>query len=310
MPMRILSIALNTYREAVRARVLYGLLALALATTAYSVVLGAMSLHQEKRVIADVSAASISLYSVLVAIVLGATSLHREIELKTLFPILTRRLVRHEFVLGKFFGIGLTMAVFVLLDGGTALALLANEAGRSPGVVLGTVAGFGVTLGLALYRFERIRVFVLIPFAIAYFAAMVVLAAPAGGERTLVVAQCGLALFEVAIVTAITVFFSSFSTPFLTAIFTLAIFVFGRSAETLGNLPAKTVGVLAKQIGYVVSKVVPNLHLYVPERALLLGEVDGVPIGPYVAKAGLNAAFYSALLVVLACAVFRKRDLQ
>ncbi len=310
MMMRILAIALNSYREAVRARVLYGLFGLALATTAYSVVLGAMSLHQEKRVIADVCAASISLYGVLVAIVLGATSLHREIELKTLFPILTRRLVRHEFVLGKFFGIFITLGVFVLLDGGTALALLAHEAGRSPAVVYGTIVGFALALAAALFRFERVRVFVLVPFAVAYFATMVVLAAPAGGERTVVVAACALTLCEVAIITSVTLLFSSFSTPFLTAIFTLAIFVFGRSADTLANLPAKTVGSLAKSVGYVVSKIVPNLHLYVPERAILLGEVDGVPIVPYVARAAANSLFYASLLLVVACLIFRKRDLQ
>lgn len=308
--MRILTIALNSYREAVRARVLYGLFGLALATTAYSVVLGAMSLHQEKRVIADVCAASISLYAVLVAVVLGATSLHREIELKTLFPILTRRLKRHEFVLGKFFGIFITLGVFVLLDGGTALALLAHEAGRSAALVYGTIVGFGAALALALFRLERIRVFVLGPFAVLYFVTMAMLAAPAGGERTLVIASCALTLCEVAIITATTLLFSSFSTPFLTAIFTLAIFVFGRSADTLGNLPAKTVGAFAKRVGLVVSKIVPNLHLYVPERALLLGEVDGVPIVPYVLRAAANATFYASLLLVLACLIFRKRDLQ
>ena len=310
MMMRILAIALNSYREAVRARVLYGLFGLALATTAYSVVLGAMSLHQEKRVVADVSSASISLYAVLVAIVLGATSLHREIELKTLFPILTRRLERHEFVLGKFFGIFITLAVFVLLDGGTALALLAHQAGRPPAIVYGTLVGFGVALALFLYRLERVRVFVLGPFAVVYFVTMAILAAPAGGERAVVVASCGLTLCEVAIVTATTLFFSSFSTPFLTAIFTLALFVFGRSAETLGHLPPKMVGSFAKNVGLVVSKILPNLHLYVPERTILLGEVDGVPIGGYVARAALNSVFYAGLLLVLACVIFRKRDLQ
>ncbi len=310
MTMRILAIALNAYREAVRARVLYGLFGLALATTAYSMVIGAMSLHQEKRVVADVSAASVSIYAVLVAIVLGATSLHREIELKTLFPILTRKLFRHEFVIGKFFGIWLTLSVFVLLDGGTALALIAYLGGRSPLLLLGTIAVLGVQLAIALYRFVHVRVFVLIPFAAAYFVAMALLASPAGPERTLVITSCVLTVAEVAILTAVTLFFSSFSTPFLTAIFTLAIFVFGRSADTLANLPVKTVGAFPKKVGFVVAKIVPNLHLYVPERALLLGEVDALPPGPYALRAWAIALFYTALLLTLACAVFRKRDLQ
>src|SRR5579862_5852288 len=99
---RIVAVALNAYREAVRARVLYGLLGVALATTMYSLVVGVLSLHQELRVVADLGAASISLYSIVVAIVIGATSLHDELERKTIFPILTRRLRRHEYLLGKY----------------------------------------------------------------------------------------------------------------------------------------------------------------------------------------------------------------
>lgn len=310
MLLRILAVALNSYREAVRARVLYGLFGLALATTLYSVILGAMSLHQERRVVADVSAASISLYAVLVAVVLGSTSLHREIELKTLFPILTRRLVRHEFVLGKFLGTWLTLGVFVMLNGGTALGLLAHQSGRSLGVVLGSAGALAALLGLGLWRLKRARGFLLVPWSLVFFLVMALLAAPASGERTLVLASCALTLQEVAIITAITLFFSAFSSPFLTAIFTAGIFVLGRSAETLANLPVRVVGPLARGAGGVVAKVVPNLNLYVPERPVLMGQVDGVPLLGYLARCGVNAVCYSALLLVLASLIFRKRDLQ
>jgi hypothetical protein len=307
---RILAIALNSYREAVRARVLYGLFGLALATTLYSVILGAMSLHQEKRVVSDVSAASISLYAVLVAIVLGSTSLHREIELKTLFPILTRRLVRHEFVLGKFVGTWLTLGVFVMVDGGTALGLLAHQSGRSLAAVAGAAAGLLALLGVGLWRLKAARAFLLAPWSVVFFAVMALLAAPAAGERSLVLASCALTMLEVAIVTAITLFFSAFSSPFLTAIFTAGIFILGRSAETLANLPVRVVGPLARSTGSLIARVVPNLNLYVPERPVLLGQVDGVPVVGYVARCGVNALCYSALLLVLASLIFRKRDLQ
>lgn len=139
---RIAAITLNTYREAVRARVLYGLLALALATTAYSLVIANMSLHDEARVIADLGSASISLYTVLVSVVLGATSLHRELELKTIFPILTRQLRRHEYVIGKYLGTLCTLVVFIAIDGGAVLGILAAQTGRSPALVGGVAAAF------------------------------------------------------------------------------------------------------------------------------------------------------------------------
>ena len=43
---RVAAISMNTYREAVRARVLFGLLALALATSGYALVIAAMSIRQ------------------------------------------------------------------------------------------------------------------------------------------------------------------------------------------------------------------------------------------------------------------------
>src|SRR5689334_17723193 len=101
---RVAVIALNTYREAVRARILHGLFAVALATTGYSVIVGAYTSKNQLRVVSDLGAASISLLSIIVAVVLGATSLYRELELKTLFPILTRPLSRTEYLIGKYLG--------------------------------------------------------------------------------------------------------------------------------------------------------------------------------------------------------------
>ena len=155
---RIAAVALNAYREHVRARVLYGLLALALATTAYSLVVGTLSLHQETRVVSDLGAASISLYAVFVAIVLGATSLYREVDQKTIFPILTRRLRRHEYLLGKYWGALATLGVFVAIDGGAVLGLLAIEGEGDTGYrVGGTAVALLVLLAILLFRMTATR---------------------------------------------------------------------------------------------------------------------------------------------------------
>ena len=63
---RIGMVAFNTYRESVRARVLHGLFALALATGAYSLVVGAYAIKQGMRVVSDLGAASVSLYGIIV----------------------------------------------------------------------------------------------------------------------------------------------------------------------------------------------------------------------------------------------------
>jgi Cu-processing system permease protein len=307
---RIFAIAMNAYRESVRARVLYGLFGLAIATSLYAVIVGTLSLHHESRVIADLGAASISIYAVLVAIVVSATSLHRELELKTLFPILTRPLRRHEYLLGKYLGTLATLGVFVAIDAGAILFLLALEAGQLPWKVGAAVLFLALVLAIALVRAKYTRVFVLIPWAGALVLTAFLLASGAGGDRQLVVVSALLTMCEVSIVAALATLFASFSSPFLTTIFTIGIFLVGRSADTLANIPARSFGGPIRTAGKVLAHVCPNLHLYVPARPLLLGEVAEVPVWPYVGSAAAHALFYATALLTLSALIFRKRDFQ
>ena len=307
---RVSAIAMNTYREAVRARVLFGLLALALATSGYSLVIAAMSLRQETRIVADIGSASMSLYAVLVAVILGATSLYRELELKTIFPVLTRRLRRHEYVVGKYLGILATLLVFIAIDGAAVLTIMAIQSGKHIGLTAGLGAGMLLALGLLLWRATYSRVFVVLPWSIALFLVMMLLCDGAADERQVVVVSALLTLAEVVIVGAIAMVFSSFSSPFLTAVFTAWLFMIGRSADTLANIPERVFGSTIRLVGLVLAKVVPNLNVYVPARPLLLGQVAAVPIWGYVARAWMNSLFYAALLLTLSAIIFRKRDFQ
>ncbi len=307
---RVSAIAMNTYREAVRARVLFGLLALALATSGYSLVIAAMSLRQETRIVADIGSSSMSLYAVLVSVILGATSLYRELELKTIFPVLTRRLRRHEYVVGKYFGILATLLVFIAIDGAAVLTIMAIQSGQHIGLTIGVGVGMLVALGLLLWRATYSRVFVVLPWSVALFLVMMLLCDGAADERQVVVVSALLTLGEVVIVGAIAMVFSAFSSPFLTAIFTAWLFVIGRSADTLANIPERVFGTVIRTTGMVLSKVVPNLNAYVPARPLLLGQVANVPLWGYVGRAWLNSIFYAALLLTLAAIIFRKRDFQ
>ena len=192
---RISAIAMNAYREAVRARVLYGLLAFALAACGYSVIVASLSLDQQARVVSDVGSASISLCAVLVAIVLGATSLYRELELKTIFPILARPLFRHEYLPREVFrGLSSRSSCSSRLMARSCSQSSPGETGASIGWLgFATVALLAV-LGLALWRMPHARVQVVVPWALASFVVMAILAAPAAGNRQLVLASCVLTL--------------------------------------------------------------------------------------------------------------------
>jgi ABC-type transport system involved in multi-copper enzyme maturation permease subunit len=306
--LRVFAVATNAYREAVRARVLAGLFGLAFATCIYALVAGGWSVDQQARVLSDVGAASMSLYGVLVAIVLGATSLHRELELKTLFPILARPLHRSEYLVGKYGGTLLTLLAFLGSYAALLLAALALVTGQKPWLVgVGALLLLSI-LGVLLIRAKYTRVYVLLPWSLAAMAAMAMLAETGGANRRLLLAAMALAFCESAIIAAVATLFSSFSSPFLTAIFTFAVFVIGRSADTLAHLPPNQVGEAAQKGGAFLAHVFPNLHLYVPPRPLLLGELPDTPVWPFVGKAALHAVFYSVVALVAGSLLFRRRD--
>jgi ABC-type transport system involved in multi-copper enzyme maturation permease subunit len=109
-------------------------------------------------------------------------------------------------------------------------------------------------------------------------------------------------------VAAIATLFSSFTTPFLTSIFTFGVFVIGRSADALAHMPEKFFGAEIHWAGLGLSKVVPNLMLYVPPRSLLTGEATGNSFGPYLVFCVLHSIGWSVGLLALSSLLFRRRD--
>ena len=308
MPGRVLAIALNTYRESVRARILIGLAGLAFAVALYSLVIGAFTLKNAPRVVSDLGAASISLFSIAVAIVIGATSLHRELEQKTIFPILARPIRRAEYLVGKYLGTVLTLAVFIAANSGVLLLALGIESGRPMSGPLAVALGTTIAAGGLAFRFVRVRSYLPIPWALVFLLAGAYFASGAPDDRRVVLGSAVLTLAEVAVVTAIATVFSSFSSPFLSAVFTFGVFVVGRSADTLARLPARTFGPFLADAGAFLAKLVPNLMLYVPPRPLLTGEASGVSLGGYLGMAVIHSLAWSVLLLACASILFRRRD--
>jgi ABC-type transport system involved in multi-copper enzyme maturation permease subunit len=305
---RIAVIALNTFREAARARVIYGLVGVAIATTFYSIVVGAYTLKSAPRVVADLGSSSINLYAVVVAIVLSASSLYRELEQKTLFPILARPVRRSEYLVGKYLGTLCTLGTFVAIDGFVVLFTLAVMGGRSPLIVFGIGAVALAALVVAGFRAGRIATYAVIPWALVLLVVAALLASGLQDERRVVLGMCALTLLEVSIVTAVATLFASFSSPFLTAVLTLGVFVVGRQADTLAKLPVKMFGRTVHDAGVVLAKLVPNLHVYVPARPLLTGEALDAAFGRYLGLASLQALGWTALLLGVAALIFRRRD--
>ncbi|HEV8548878.1 MAG TPA: ABC transporter permease subunit [Polyangiaceae bacterium] len=305
---RVAVVALNTYREAVRARILLGLFALALGTGGYALVVGAYANRSRLRVVSDLGAASISIYAIAVAIVLGATSLYRELELKTIFPILARPIRRAEYLVGKLLGTVLTLAVFIAINGGSLLLAIAVLSGRPllP-IAYGVLAG-AVAVGLLAWRRPRLQSYLPILCAVVLGLAGFVLAGGAPDDRSVIAGSAALTLCEILVIASAATLFSAFSSPFLTAVFTLAVFIVGRSADALGRLPEKMFGAFIHGLGAVVAKVVPNLMWYVPPRSLLTGEAAGESLSTHLALSAGYAVCWAVGLLTLAAIVFKRRD--
>jgi ABC-type transport system involved in multi-copper enzyme maturation permease subunit len=258
---RIWAIALNTFREAARIRVLYGVVVLVAGSNLLAILLGQLSLHEAGRIARDVGLAGISLFGSLTAIFLGVFLLYTEVERRTIHAIVSKPISRWEFVVGKYAGMGLVLTVLV---GVFAVAM---------GAML-IAAGAGVSSGVA---------------------------------KALV-----LSWFEVLTVAAIAILFSSFSTPFLSGIFALAMWVIGRLTPDLEDA-ARSGAPWIRATMKIVLEIVPDIHLFaVSGRAL-----DGSAISVhgefvrwnYVGLAGIHGLGWIVALLALAALLFHRRDL-
>ncbi len=262
MVQRIWAVGLTTFREAIRNRVLYVLVAFSLALMAFSLVLGELSLHEEVRVIKDLGLAGISVFGIIIALFLGVNLLSKELDKKTVYFVIPKPLDRWEFLLGKYTGLVATLVTLV------------------------------VAMALCLFGFVALQ----------------------GGHHGTVMLRAEiLILLELLLLTSVALLFSSFSSPYLSAMFAAALWIIGRSTPELeafaeGKLADSPAGAV---LG-MVSNVVPDFHLYYVSGANFGGDVvtvhEAFVTWGYVGGAALYAALYAAVCLMLAVALFRRRD--
>jgi ABC-type transport system involved in multi-copper enzyme maturation permease subunit len=257
---RIWAIALNTFREAARMRVLYGIAILVVGWNLVAIVLGVMSIRENARVAEDFGLAGISLFGSVVAILLGVFLLYNEVQRRTVHAIVSKPIERWEFVLGKYLGMALVLSVLLaVFAAAMVLMLLADQV-----AITGVVA------------------------------------------RALV-----LAWLEILTVAAIAIFFSSFSTPFLSGIFAFAMWLIGRVTPDI-LVATQSGSAWIRRTARVALEIVPDVHLFSPSGR----ELDGALVSvhgdfvswSYVGVASLHGAGWIVGLLALACLLFHRRD--
>lgn len=130
---RIVAIARNTFREAVRDRVLYNLVLFVLLLSVSAIFLGAASASQDAKIIVDLGLSAMLLFGAFIAVFVGVGLVWKEIERRTVSAIFAKPVGRGEFLLGKYLGLCATLAFNVAVMGaGVTLVLLYVVRGTTP----------------------------------------------------------------------------------------------------------------------------------------------------------------------------------
>lgn len=110
---KIYAITINTFKEKIRDRILFVILAFAIFLIISSVLLARLSILEQIKIITDLGLSAISIFGSIMAIFLGIGLVSYEIERKTIYNILSKPVKRSTFIIGKFLGLLLVLILNV-----------------------------------------------------------------------------------------------------------------------------------------------------------------------------------------------------
>jgi ABC-type transport system involved in multi-copper enzyme maturation permease subunit len=262
-------IALNVFRESVRDKVLYNLVLFAVVLMAASYLIGQLTAGQDVKIIKDLGLAATSVFGLFIAVFIGIGLVSKEVDKRSIYSLLAKPIERHHLVIGKYLGLLLTLAVNLSVMAVALYAVLAYMRWMTP------------ALTAAAWERPALDPQILKAFALTF---------------------C-----ELAIMTAIALFFSTFSTPVLSAAFTFGLFVAGRFSTDLRNFNQVVDSPVANAVSSGLYWVLPNLSPF-DVRAQV---VHGSPVpASYMALTAGYALLYVTALIVAATAIFARRDFK
>lgn len=253
------AVAINTFREAVRDRVLYNLVFFALLMMGAAILVGQISIGIERLVIVNLGLSAISIFGVVMAVFIGVGLVSKEIEKRTLYSLLAKPVGRSQFLAGKYGGLLLTLAV------NTAF----------------------MTLGLA--------------------AALYYVGHPYVRSDLTILVAVYFILLELALITALALFFSCFSSPLLSTLFTLGIFVTGVFAGDIREFGALTQNRALNAVTNAIYYLVPNFHNF---NVIGVAGHGGRVAPLLILQNTAYAALYVTIVLLGASAIFSRRNLK
>ena len=262
-------IAWQVFRESVRDRVLYNLVLFAVLLIAASYLIGQLTAGQDVKIIKDLGLGATQVFGLFIAVFIGIGLVSKEVERRSIYSLLAKPVRRHELILGKYVGLVITLAVNI--------AVMA-------------VAMYAVLGYMAWVESEEFRQS---------------WEAPATDPAML------LAIFlifaQMMLVTAIALFFSTFSSPILSAVLTFGLFVVGHFNADLKNFENVVDSRAAAYVARALYYLLPNLEPFDIKAEVV--HAQPVSLG-YVALTTGYGVLYIGALLLASMFIFSRRDFK
>ncbi len=253
--MKIVTIALNTFKEIIRDRILYNLVMFSVFIILSAVLLGKLSIGEHIKIVEDIGLGAIEIFGLLISIFVGITLVYKEIDKKTVYTILAKPVERYQFIIGKFAGLSAIIFVNISIMAFVLISISRFIAGE--------------------FHYGLLEAIILI-------------------------------FFEMYIMTAIAVMFSSFTTPFLSTLFSIAIFIIGTATtdiKSLGEKASLPFKILSEALYYLL----PNLDNFDIKMQVVYNQ----HIAPsFILWSIVYAILYSSAIILFAVFIFEKRDFK
>jgi len=262
-------VAGSVFRESVRDRVPYNLVLFAVLLIAGSLLLGQLTAGQDVKIIKDLGLSATAVFGLFIAIFIGIGLVSKEVERRSIYALLAKPVSRPQFIAGKYAGLVLTLAVNVAV------------------------------MTAALYAVLGYMTWIETPeFKSAWDAPGV---DPALLEAVLLI------FVQLMIVTAVALFFSTFSTPLLSAVLTFGVYIAGHFNAELRNFDRVVDSRGAAWFARIVYHALPDLSAFDVKTQVVHGLP--VPVG-YIAATTAYGFCYIAALLIAATFIFSRRDFK
>lgn len=253
---RILTIALNTFRESIRSKILYSVICFGVLVCGAASAFGRVTIGDQGLVVETFGLFCTSLFSIIFSLISGSMLFAKELSRKTIFTLLARPVRRYEILVGKWLGLFLTSGCLVMLMGG----------------------------------------------ALALYTSLVF------GRDSLPIFHAGFfMLAELLIIGSLIMFFSSLVvTPLFIGLFSLAVFLAGRSASYILQL------IHPDQSDLTLSPILQTFYTILPKFEFLavndrLVNGEQLSSGYYLSALGYSLG-YSLIVLVVSSLIFSRRE--